>query len=153
MIIYLDSSVLARAYLPDEAGHAEALALLATTDAVVFTGSWTLIEVSGALIRAARAARAARANEALLLAALDADLDARSGVVVTIDAHQAEVERIALDLVRASGIRSMDAWHLACAMLAFEELAEPGEDRVFATRDVEQLAMAGQLGWRTSINS
>jgi predicted nucleic acid-binding protein len=150
VIIYLDSSVLARAYLPDEADHAEALALLATTDAAVITGSWTLIEVSGALIRAARAARG---NEALLLAALDADLDARSGVVVTIDAHQAEVERIALDLVRASGIRSMDAWHLACAMLAFEELAEPGEDRVFATRDVEQLAMAGQLGWRTSINS
>ncbi|MES2093629.1 MAG: type II toxin-antitoxin system VapC family toxin [Actinomycetota bacterium] len=150
MIIYLDSSVLARAYLPDEAGHAEALALLATTDAVVITGSWTIIEVSGALLRAARAARG---DEALLLAALDADLDARSGVVVTIDAHQAEVERKALELVRSSGIRSMDAWHLACAMLAFDELAEPGEIRVFATHDAEQLAVATHLGWRTSLDS
>jgi predicted nucleic acid-binding protein len=150
VIIYLDSSVLARVYLPDEMGHAEALALMTITDAVIVTGSWTLIEVSGALIRAARAARG---DEVLLLAALDADLDARSGVVVTIDAHQAEIERIALDLVRASGIRSMDAWHLACAMLAFDELAEPGEDRVFATRDIEQLALARQLGWRTSIDS
>ncbi len=96
---------------------------------------------------------AARGDEALLLAALDADLDARSGVVVTIDAHQAEVERIALDLVRSSGIRSMDAWHLACAMLAFDELAEPGERLVFATRDAEQLTVARRLGWRTSIES
>ncbi len=150
MIIYLDSSVLARAYLPDEEGHAEAVAFLSMTDAVVVTGSWTVIEVSGALIRAAWAARG---DEALLLAALDADLDARSGVVVTIDAHQAEVERIALDLVRSSGIRSMDAWHLACAMLAFDELAEPGERLVFATRDAEQLTVARRLGWRTSIES
>lgn len=150
MIIYLDSSVLARAYLPDETGHPEAVAILEMPDAVVITGSWTVIEVSEALIRAARAARG---DEALLLAALDADLDARSGVVVTVDAHQAEVERIALDLVRSSGIRSMDAWHLACAMLAFDELAEPGEHMVFATRDAEQLAVANQLGWRTSIDS
>jgi len=150
VIIYLDSSVLARAYLPDEDGHAEAVAILEIPDAVVITGSWTVIEVSGALVRAARATRG---DESLLLAALDADLDARSGVIVTVDAHQAEVERIALDLVRSSGIRSMDAWHLACAMLAFDELAEPGEQVVFATRDAEQLAVVTQLGWRTSIDS
>lgn len=43
----------------------------------------------------------------------------------------------------------MDAWHLACASLAAEELAEPGEERGFATRDTEQAAVARELGFTT----
>jgi uncharacterized protein len=144
LITYLDSSVLARAYLPDEIGHEYAVKLLSKKDGAIITGSWARIEVSGALVRAARASRG---NEQLLLAALDVDLDARSGSVIIVDANQSEVERIALHLVRTSGVRAMDAWHLACASLAFADLAEPGELCVFATRDEEQARLARTLGW------
>ena len=48
--------VLARAYLPDEPGHAEALALLEGDDVLV-TGPLTWIEVTGLLVRAQKAGR------------------------------------------------------------------------------------------------
>jgi predicted nucleic acid-binding protein len=54
VIAYLDPSVLARAYLADEDGHDEAIRLLGDLQIATVTGTWTRIEVSGALIRAAR---------------------------------------------------------------------------------------------------
>jgi len=57
VIAYLDSSVLARAYLNDEDGHAEAIRLLADPQIATVTGTWTRTEVSGALIRAAGSCR------------------------------------------------------------------------------------------------
>ncbi|EUA52295.1 hypothetical protein I553_2481 [Mycobacterium xenopi 4042] len=57
MIAYLDSSVLARAYLVDEDGHQQAIALLGDPEIATVTGTWTRIEVSGALVRAARGGR------------------------------------------------------------------------------------------------
>jgi predicted nucleic acid-binding protein len=71
VIAYVDSSVLARAYLVDEDGHDEATALLANPDIATVTGTWTRIEVSGALVRAARGGRA---DEKGLLELLDGDL-------------------------------------------------------------------------------
>lgn len=41
MIVYLDSSVLARAYLADEAGHDEVLAMLEDPELDFITGTWT----------------------------------------------------------------------------------------------------------------
>ncbi|HEU4849235.1 MAG TPA: hypothetical protein VFS93_02375 [Terrimesophilobacter sp.] len=41
----------------------------------------------------------------------------------------------------------MDAWHLACARLALDELSEPGEERGFATRNAEQAAVARDMGF------
>jgi len=58
-------------YLIDEPDHANAVALLEDADVALITGSWTRVEVSGALVRAARTGRG---NEADLLALLDADL-------------------------------------------------------------------------------
>ncbi|MDQ3461604.1 MAG: hypothetical protein M3471_01005, partial [Actinomycetota bacterium] len=72
MIAYLDSSVLARAYLADEDGHDAAAALLEDPEVATLTGTWSRIEVSGALVRAARAGRADWEG---LLALLDQDLD------------------------------------------------------------------------------
>lgn len=68
MIAYLDSSVLARAYLVDEDGHQDAAGVLADPEIATVTGTWTRIEVSGALVRAARAGRG---DEKGLLALLD----------------------------------------------------------------------------------
>lgn len=141
MIAYLDSSVLARAYLIDEDGHEEALELLADPEIATVTGTWTRIEVSGALVRAARAGRG---DERGLLALLDADL---ADTVILLAAPQEHVEQRALELVRKHGLRAMDAWHLAAAEITVPPLLEPGEQRAFASRDQAQRTVAGQLGF------
>ncbi len=143
MIAYVDSSVLARAYLMDEEGHAEAVALLDDTGAALVTGTWTRIEVSGALVRAARSGRG---DESGLLDMLDGDLGA-DGPVSVVDADQGQVEATALELVRSFAIRAMDAWHLAVADLTLRALAEPSETLGFATRDSAQAAVAATLGF------
>lgn len=142
MIVYLDSSVLARVYLADEDGHEQAVGLLEHEEVVAVTGTWTRIEVSGALTRAARSGRS-DAQE--LLSLLDADL-AIDGPVTLLSAPQGEVEEMALDLVRKHALRAMDAWHLAVAMIAVPRLAEPSEEIAFASRDEAQATVAESLG-------
>ncbi len=144
MIVYLDSSVLARAYLDDEHGHEEATLLLSDPEIGLITGTWTRIEVAGALVRAARAGRG---DEAGLLELLDEDLRA-DGPVTVVAADQKEVEQRAFELVREHAIRAMDAWHLAVAILTLPSLVEPGEDVGFATRDEAQSKVAESLGLR-----
>ncbi|MHB8246430.1 MAG: type II toxin-antitoxin system VapC family toxin [Acidimicrobiales bacterium] len=142
MIVYLDSSVLARAYLADESGHVDAVAILEDPDLGLITGTWSRIEVSGALVRAARAGRG---DERGLLSLLDADL-ATDGPVTVIAADREEVEAQALQLVREHAIRAMDAWHLATARLVLPSIVEPGEPIGFATRDHAQSVVAAALG-------
>lgn len=144
MIVYVDSSVLARAYLNDEVGHEEVVKMFDDPELGLITGTWTRIEVSGALVRAARASRA---DEQGILSLLDADLGV-DGPISVIAADQAEVEAEALQLVREHAIRAMDAWHLATAKLVLPSLAEPGEETGFATRDEAQSAVAETLGMR-----
>ena len=141
MIAYLDSSVLARAYLVDEDGHQQASALLADPDIATVTGTWTRIEVSGALVRAARTGRG---DEKGLLALLDGDL---AGLVTVLGAPQDQVEQHALQLVRQHALRAMDAWHLAVAAIVVPPLLEPGESRAFASRDEAQRQVAEELGF------
>lgn len=141
MIAYLDSSVLARAYLVDEDGHEQATALLADPDIATVTGTWTRIEVSGALVRAARSRRG---EEKGLLALLDADL---AGPVIMLGAPQEQVEEHALRLVRRYALRAMDAWHLAVAALVVPPLLGPGERMGFASRDAAQRQVAEHLGF------
>ncbi len=144
MIVYLDSSVLARAYLADEGGHEQATSLLADLEIGLITGTWTRIEVSGALVRAVRAGRG---DETGLLELLDGDLGP-DGPVTVVSADQTEVEERALHLVREHALRAMDAWHLAVAALTLPSLVEPGEDIGFATRDEAQSSVALSLGLR-----
>lgn len=143
MIAYVDSSVLARAYLVDEDGHADALALLENPDIAPVTGTWTRIEISGALVRAARAGRV---DPQGLLELLDSDL---TSLVTVISAPQAEVEEHALGLVREHALRALDAWHLAVAQITVPRLLEAGERRAFASRDEAQRAVAAVLGFVT----
>lgn len=116
-----------------------------TDDGVVrVTGTLTAVEVSGAIVRAARAGRID--DEARALARLDHDL-ADDRIVAVLSEPQERVEEIALRLVRAYGIRTMDAWHLAVASLVLPAIAEPSEEQAFATRDGEQAAIAETLGF------
>jgi predicted nucleic acid-binding protein len=143
VIAYVDSSVLARAYLEDELGHRDAVDLLENGDIALVTGSWSRVEVTGALVRAMRAARL---DERTLLDVVTADLG-DAGCVAVVAADQDAVETRALELVRAHGVRAMDAWHLAVAHLVLPTLSEPGEVLAFATRDAAQAAVALELGF------
>lgn len=143
MIVYIDSSLLVRAYLVDEPDHEEAVRLLSDPQVVAVTGTWARIEVSGALVRAARAGRG---DEKGLLAILDADLGV-DGSVTVVSTDQTDIEAAALALVRAHGLRAMDAWHLAVASLVLPELLEVGEAATFATRDAGQAEVAKVLGY------
>jgi predicted nucleic acid-binding protein len=149
VIVYLDSSVLARSYLADEPGHDEAMLLLLDQDMPAITCTLTPLEVSGAIVRAARAGRAKRdgLNAEELLGLLDSDLG-EGGLVTLVSAPAHEVEAAAMKIIRAHGLRAMDAWHLAAARLTAPGLAEPGEPIGFASRDEAQRAVAEELGFR-----
>ena len=147
MIVYLDSSVLARSYLHDEDGHEQAVALLEDPDITRVTGKWTRIEVSGALIRAVRSDRL-DADEQGLLAALDADLYT-GGRVAELTVAQANIEGRALELVREHALRTLDAWHLAVASLTVPVLAKAEKEEIaFASRDDDQATVAEELGFK-----
>jgi predicted nucleic acid-binding protein len=147
VIVYLDSSVVVRAYLADEAGHDEALSLMDDPEIAAVTATWTRVEVSGALVRASRAGRLnGGPDEQGLLALLDADLGP-DGPITVVRAPQHKLDAEALRIVRTHGLRAMDAWHLAAAMLTLPALAEPGEVVAFASRDDRQRAVAEALGF------
>jgi predicted nucleic acid-binding protein len=135
--------VLARAYLADEEGHEDVQRLLSDAEIAAVTGTWTRIEVSGALVRAARNRRA---DAEKLLSLLDADLSSE-GAVTMLAVAQERTEERALTLVREHALRAMDAWHLAVAELTVPALAEKGEEIGFASRDAAQAAVAEQLGF------
>ncbi|WP_433016742.1 type II toxin-antitoxin system VapC family toxin [Kribbella sp. CA-294648] len=141
MIIYVDSSVLVRAYLPDENGHTAANDLLIGEDALV-TSTWTVVEVTSALTRAARTGRA---NLDDLLAAFETDV-AVDGPVTLLRPDAVATEARAVEIVREYAIRSLDALHLAVADLAAMPLASP-EACGFASRDTAQAEAAAKLGF------
>lgn len=144
MIAYVDSSVLARAYLEDEDGSADARTLLADRSVAKFTGRWTRIEVSAAIVRAARGGRPVPVERKL--AALDADLSDEDGRVAVLSTAE-NVEATALDLARIHGLRALDALHVALAATAIPAIAEPGEPLAFASRDDDQATVAESLGF------
>ncbi|MEV7967169.1 type II toxin-antitoxin system VapC family toxin [Sphaerisporangium sp. NPDC088356] len=143
MIVYADSSVLARAYLADEPYHAEARSLLEDPDVLMVTGSWTDIEVSGALVRAARG-HSGDLQE--LLRAWDSHTNPEGGLITLLTAPQEQVEARALHIVRRHGLRAMDAWHVSIASLVVPELAD-GDSYGFASRDKAQAEVAAGYGF------
>ncbi|MDQ3717405.1 MAG: type II toxin-antitoxin system VapC family toxin, partial [Actinomycetota bacterium] len=125
-------------------GHKDVVTMFGDPELGLITGTWTRIEVTGALVRAARAGRR---DEEGILSLLDADLGVE-GPITVIAADQADVEVQALQLVREHAIRAMDAWHLATAKLVLPSLIEPGEETGFATWDQAQAAVAEVIGLR-----
>jgi uncharacterized protein len=143
VIAYVDSSVLARAYLADEDGSEER-DLLSDPSIAMFTGRWTRIEVTAAIVRAARGGRRVAPDRSLTR--LDEDLrpDGRIGIL----AAPAElVEAKALAIAREHGLRALDALHVALASIAIPKLADKGEPIAFASRDGDQRTVAESLGF------
>lgn len=144
MIAYVDSSVLTRAYLEDEAGSAAARALLSDSTVAKFTGRWTRIEVSAAIVRAARGGRPVPIERKL--AVLDADLHPEGRIAIVSEPADL-VDAKALELARVHGLRALDALHVALASLALPKLADKGEPIAFASRDGGQATVAESLGF------
>jgi uncharacterized protein len=141
-IAYVDSSIVVRYYLQNDPNHAEAAALFDDDRTGLVTATLTHIEVSGALVRAARNAHVSPADA---LARFDSDLEFGMITLVGVENH-ADVERLALSIVRAHGVRALDAIHIATAQLVLPELTGPGDVAVFVSRDVEQSTAAAALG-------
>lgn len=144
MLVYLDSSVLARAYLPDEPGHAEAATLLYGVEHLLVTSSWTPVEVTSALARANRSGRAADLDA--LLGVMAQDLS-EHGCVTLLRAEVDVLESRSAQIAREHLLRSLDALHLAVADLAARPLVAPGEQLGFASRDDAQSAAAEAMGF------
>lgn len=138
MIAYVDSSVLLRAFLPDEDGHQAARELISEGSIVLVAGTWTRIEAAAAITRLTRDRRGPGAP---LLDAVLATLG-DGGSVSVVAADQDQVEAVAFRLATQHGLRAMDAWHVACALVILPQLAEYGEEQAFATRDAEQREVA-----------
>jgi uncharacterized protein len=144
VLVYVDSSVLARAYLPDESGHLQAAALLTGTDHLLVTATWTVVEVTSALVRAARVGRHGDVEALLALLAADTGED---GTVTLLRADPEQVERRAMEIVREHALRSLDAMHLAVATVAAVPLLDPGESLGLSSRDDAQRRAGIALGF------
>ncbi len=144
MIAYVDSSLIVRAYLEDEQGSIAAQRVLADRSIAKYTGRWTRIEVSGAIVRAVRAGRPALRDD--MMTRLDAELRP-GGRIEVIAAPDAEVEARALAIAREHGLRALDALHVALAAIAIPKLADKGEPIGFASRDGDQATVAESLGF------
>jgi uncharacterized protein len=140
-IAYVDSSIVVRYYLPDDPGFAEAVALIDDPDTAIVSSTLTRIESTGALVRAAKAGRVEPTSA---VARFEADLALGTITLVALD-HD-DVERIALDVVRAYGIRALDALHIAAASLALPMLANSTDTTSFVTRDSDQARAAAGYG-------
>jgi predicted nucleic acid-binding protein len=143
VIAYVDSSLVLRWLLKDEAGHVEARRLLTSPGAVFTTGTWTRIEVAGALTRASRAGRIP--DDPTIHTQMLSILSPQ-GRVFPVSAPQAAIEESAMALARRYGLRAMDTWHLAIARMVLPELARPGQTTAFASRDRHQAEVAVALG-------
>ena len=128
MTTYVDSSALLKRYVA-EADSAVADDLLAA-DITLVTARHTLVEVPRNLARLLGGEDLAQARAAFLT-----DLDALSIIELDADTCQA-----AASIAEASGVRTLDALHLAAA----QRVAEPGMR--FLTFDLRQAQAARALG-------
>ncbi len=91
-----------------------------------------------------RAARHVGIDPAGLLARFDTHITAGDPMIVTVD--HPRVDSAALGLVRAHGIRALDALHIAAAGIVLHELAGAGDTTVFISRITTQTTAATAYG-------
>jgi uncharacterized protein len=145
MLTYVDSSVLACAYLADEPGHRRSRDLIENPDHLLVTGTLTVVEVTGVLVRASRAHRLVDLDSALAVLASDLGQD---GPITLLATPRDQAERRATEIVYAHALRALDAIHLAIAELAAVPLLDsPGDKIGFASRDAAQSEAALTLGF------
>ncbi|MGH2472418.1 MAG: type II toxin-antitoxin system VapC family toxin [Candidatus Limnocylindria bacterium] len=145
-LFYADTSALARAYLADEADHAELRSLLLEGRNFVVTSEITRLELASAVRAASAGGRLSRWRE--LLTTMDADL-ADGGAVSPLDLRPNEIFPTAYRYVLDHRLRPLDAIHLAVCSEECPPLAGD-DDVVFVTRDDVQADAARAIGLRVS---
>ena len=136
MILYLDSSALAKRYLSEE-GSDEVERLVAEAEAVA-TSIITRVEISAALARARRQ----KLLDGVAAAQLRALFAAHWGSLLRLSLLESTIER-ADSLAWELDLRGYDAVHLASALLWREAIAEAP---VLATYDKELWRAAQAVG-------
>ncbi len=143
-ILYADTSALARAYLPDEAGHRDLRRLLREDEVPVVTSEITRVEFARAVRAAARRGRHQKWR--LILDRFEHETGP-DGTIALIGLRPETVLQLARDIVLEQPVGTLDAIHLAVAL---GEASELGGELVFVTRDKKQAAAAKALGLRVS---
>jgi predicted nucleic acid-binding protein len=142
MLLYADTSALARAYFLDEADHDALRSLLLDGPDGVVVSELVRLELTSATMAAARAGRLALPE--LVLAAFDADCrDGGPLAMIGLDAER--ILPIAHRLLLAHPLRTLDALQVAIALVELPELAA-GEEIGFVTRDGRQAEAAEAEG-------
>lgn len=141
-LVYADTSALARAYLPEERGHAEMARLLLDGEDPVVTSALARVELGHAVRKANR--RGVLRRWDVVLAAFDRDCGG-DGPLTLLDLRSGAILLRARELVLEHQLTTLDAIHLAVALEDAADLA--GEDEViFVTRDRTQARAARTLG-------
>lgn len=138
-IAYCDTSVILRAYLPDELGHAEARRRLLSAEVSLISSVIAEVELTAALHGAARAGRVD--DPEVVLSAISSALD---GPLLFVALDATRVLPLATSLCERHRLRALDAIHLSVALTDGRALA--GEGLVFITRDADQAAAARAEG-------
>lgn len=141
--LYVDTSALLRAYLPEEREHNELEALLLKAQGPVATSEIARVEFASAA-RGALLGGTARVLRSLL-DKFDQDCGP-DGPIRLLALDPAAVLPRAYELVIDHRLRALDAIHLAVALEQYRPLAAD-TDVVFVTRDQDQAAAAKALGF------
>jgi predicted nucleic acid-binding protein len=134
-VLYVDTSALVTAYLPDEPEHDKFRKLLLEGDGPIVSSDFTRIEFAGAMTAAKRTGRIP--DPAVVQAHFD-HLASPDGDLVLIPFDPSRVIPAARRLVTENyPVRTLDAIHIAVAMHSMAELTD-GEPVTFVTRDQRQ---------------
>jgi len=140
-VTYADSSVLVRAYMAAEPSHARARAVVFGGSSVL-TCELAVVEFVSAITRAVKGRRIRSSKPTVQ--AFDQDC-ADGGPIILLPLDAANAIDEARRLVTRYGLRTMDAVHLAVALVNGRAAASP-EPLHFATFDSEQAKAARAEG-------
>lgn len=143
-VVYVDTSALIRAYLPDETDHDALRARLFDGTEAVVTSEIAIVEITSALRAAGRHRRLENAGGMIDRAMQDME---PGGAVSLLNLDADRVIGRARHLCDRHRLRALDAIHLAVALTDTPVLARSGTV-TFVTRDADQAEAARQEGLR-----
>ncbi|MEP7378441.1 MAG: type II toxin-antitoxin system VapC family toxin [Chloroflexota bacterium] len=142
-VVFADTSAIVRAYLLDEADHAELRRLVLEDENAVLVSEIARVEFARAMRSAARARRID--DWAIVVDRFDADCQA-DGPIRLVELRPRSVLRTAQRLVLEHQLGTLDAIHLAVAIEEREMITDMGP-LVFLTRDDDQATAARAEGF------
>lgn len=143
-LLYADTSALVRAYFVDEDDHLILNRMLLVGDDPVVTSELSRVEFASAVSAAHRAHRLD--DPGAMLSDFEANC-AEGGEIALVGLDPGTILPLARQLVADHPLRSLDAIHLATALIDGVQSAK-GEEVGMVTRDARQAAAAKACGLR-----